>query len=264
MSPTPIACRLFWGAHVRHGYWDADEPAEVAQVNLVRRLARAAVVPPGARVLDVGCGLGGPALWLAGELGCRVTGLTISPAQARTARRRARRAGLDGRAEFLVRDANDLEELLPAAGLDVIWSIEGSEHVTDKGAFFVSCSRALRTGGKLALCAWLNSARPGDAEQERLVAEVCRGTLRASLPTRKDYLRWLEAAGFEGAQVEDLTRKVEPTWDLCLATARRRLVRVALWFLGRQARAFVASFQAIRRAYTAGALAYGMFTARKR
>src|SRR5262245_66546563 len=73
--------RTFWGEHIHHGYWEADEPPETAQVQLVARLAERAGVPQGARVLDVGCGFGGSSLWLARHRGCHVTGITISPVQ---------------------------------------------------------------------------------------------------------------------------------------------------------------------------------------
>src|SRR5262245_65375902 len=94
--------RAFWGQHIHHGLWENDEPPEVAQVNLIRRLASRAGIPQGARVLDVGCGLGASSLWLARALGCSVLGITISPVQARMAERRARREGLHARARFAV------------------------------------------------------------------------------------------------------------------------------------------------------------------
>jgi cyclopropane fatty-acyl-phospholipid synthase-like methyltransferase len=63
-------------------------------VKPVERLAARARIPPGARVLDVGCGLGGSALWLARRLGRAVLDLTISPVQAALARARAQADGL--------------------------------------------------------------------------------------------------------------------------------------------------------------------------
>src|ERR1700687_5264220 len=81
--------RLFWGEHLHHGYWEKDESVARAQIQLMERLAERAGVPRGARVLDIGCGLGGSALWLADKLDCKVTGITISPVQARMAAAKA-------------------------------------------------------------------------------------------------------------------------------------------------------------------------------
>src|SRR5262249_62342403 len=100
--------RAFWGEHIHHGYWEGDETPSTAQVKLTRRLAERAGISHDARVLDVGCGLGGSALLLARDLGCSVTGITISPAQVQLAAKGAPTAGLADRVEFLVRNANQL------------------------------------------------------------------------------------------------------------------------------------------------------------
>src|SRR5438874_1647429 len=73
--------RLLWGIHIHHGLWEADETPRQAQLQLIERLAGAATIAPGERVLDVGCGMGGSALHLARQLQCQVVGLTLSPVQ---------------------------------------------------------------------------------------------------------------------------------------------------------------------------------------
>ena len=72
----------------------------------MERLAERAGVPRGARVLDIGCGLGGSAMWLADQFECEVTGITISPVQARMAAAKAKSRGLARRVHFQVQDAN--------------------------------------------------------------------------------------------------------------------------------------------------------------
>lgn len=252
--------RFFWGEHIHHGYWEADEAPGAAQVRLVARLAESAAVPPGARVLDVGCGFGGSGLWLARDRNCRVTGVTISPVQARRAAEQARADGFDDRVSFLVMDANHLD--LPAASFDVVWVIECSEHLHDKAAFIAACSRVLHPGGKLALCAWLRAGN-GRSEHARLVDEVCRGMLCPSLASAADHGEWMRAAGFDDIAFEDITRRVERTWTHCSAIVERPEMRALRWLMDERTRNFVASFAAIRRAYAEGAMAYGMFTARK-
>ena len=71
--------RVFWGEHLHHGYWNGDETVVRAQIQLMEQLAQRAEIPRGAIVLDIGCGVGGAALWLADQFGCNVTGMTISP-----------------------------------------------------------------------------------------------------------------------------------------------------------------------------------------
>lgn len=76
------------------GYWkDADdlESAQVAKLDLV---CRKVGLKPGMRVLDLGCGWGGFALYAAKEYGCEVVGITVSRAQAELGQRRAADSGL--------------------------------------------------------------------------------------------------------------------------------------------------------------------------
>jgi tocopherol O-methyltransferase len=252
--------RLFWGDHIHHGFWEADEPPAVAQEKLIARLAGRAGIPRGALVLDVGCGLGGSSLWLARHLGCSVLGITISPVQAAAAAGRARQEGLDRRARFAVVDANRLD--LPSASFDAVWVVECSEHLEDKPGFFRSCARVLRPGGRLALCAWLGNAGGGPAHAA-LVEEVCRGMLCPSLASLEDHVGWMEAAGFEGVEAEDVTRQVERTWDLCEAILHSPEVEPLLPAADERTREFLNVFGTMRRAYATGAMGYGMFTARK-
>ncbi len=250
--------RALWGDHIHHGYWEDHESPAAAQVKLVERLAARARIPRGARVLDIGCGVGGPALWLARHLDCSVLGLTISPVQAEMATRRARAEGLDHRARFEVADANDLD--LPPASFDAVWIVECSEHLADKPRFIEACARVLRPDGVLALAAWLAVGDPPSPAQARLVAEVCKGMLCPSLATLGDYTGWLRSSGFV-VEAEDVTRRVEPTWRWCRAIADRPVIRAVLRASDPGTRRFIEAFAAIRRAYAEGAMAYGLFAA---
>ncbi len=126
----------------------AEQSLEDAQRTKYRRVAERAGLTPGMHVLEIGSGWGGFALYAAGELGCRVTSITISEAQHALATERVRAAGLDGLAEIQLRDYRDIE-----GTYDAIVSIEmleavGAEYLS---TFFEACDRALRPGGRLGL-----------------------------------------------------------------------------------------------------------------
>jgi tocopherol O-methyltransferase len=252
--------RMFWGLHIHHGYWEDDEPPAVAQVQLTERLAEFAAVPHGARLLDVGCGLGGSAFWLARHRNCLITAITLSPIQVWMATRQARAEGLGERVRFRRHDANQLA--LPQS-FDVIWIVECSEHLEDKRGFIGSCARLLDPGGRIALCAWVASGDPECTEHSRLVKAVCRGMLCPSLARAEAYVNWLRASGLEAVRTEDITSRVSRTWTFCERIASRPIVRLGQLLLGRRTRDFVQSFGMIQRAYEVGAMAYWMFTARK-
>jgi cyclopropane-fatty-acyl-phospholipid synthase len=99
-------------------------------------------------VLEIGSGWGGFALYAAGELGCRVTSITISPAQQVLANERIRQAGLQDRATVDLRDYREIQ-----GEFDAIVSIEmleavGAEYFT---TFFEACDRLLAPGGRMSL-----------------------------------------------------------------------------------------------------------------
>jgi tocopherol O-methyltransferase len=254
--------RLLWGEHIHHGYWDADQTVAQAQVRLMERLAERARVPEGAGVLDIGCGLGGSAFWLADQFNCKVTGLTISPVQARMANKKAKARGLSDRVQFHVKDANQWQP--QPESVDMVWIMESSEHFRDKKGFFARCARVLKPGGILAVCAWLRRDGPPMSEDEqKLVATIGEAMLSASLDSLSDYQRWMREAGLTIVAAEDITRYVARTWEQCTRMAERPPIKYLLRFTSGSTRRFVQSFPLMKQAYAEGAMAFGLFVAKK-
>lgn len=99
-----------------------------AQEAKKRHIAAKLLLVPGMRVLDIGCGWGGMALYLARHTGARVTGITLSSEQLAVAKRRAEEAGLADRVSFELRDYREFAAAHPAA-FDRIVSVGMFEHV---------------------------------------------------------------------------------------------------------------------------------------
>ena len=125
-----------------------DVPLADAQRRKYAVMAERAGLVGGEHVLEIGSGWGGFALYAAGELGCRVTTVTISPSQHRLATERIQAAGLADRVSVELRDYRDI-----VGTYDAIVSIEMLEAVGAEyyAAFFGACDRALRPGGRLSL-----------------------------------------------------------------------------------------------------------------
>jgi cyclopropane-fatty-acyl-phospholipid synthase len=119
-----------------------------AQRNKYRLHAERAGLERGQDVLEIGTGWGGFALYAAGEIGCRVTTITVSQAQHDLARERIHEAGLDELITVELRDYRDI-----SGTYDAIVSIEMLEAVGGEyyEAFFAACDRALRTGGRMSI-----------------------------------------------------------------------------------------------------------------
>jgi cyclopropane-fatty-acyl-phospholipid synthase len=125
-----------------------DQPLADAQRNKYRLIAEGAALSKDDHVLEIGSGWGGFALYAAGELGCRVTSITISREQLELARERVRAAGLEDRVEIQLRDYRDVNGTYDAVVSIEMLEAVGAEYFDD---FFAACSAALRPGGRMSL-----------------------------------------------------------------------------------------------------------------
>jgi cyclopropane-fatty-acyl-phospholipid synthase len=125
-----------------------DQSLADAQRNKYRLMAQGAGLVRGQHVLEIGSGWGGFALYAAGELGCRVTSITISKEQHELARERVRAAGLEHLVDIQLRDYREI-----TGTYDAIVSIEMLEAVGAEyfETFFRACDAALMPGGKMSL-----------------------------------------------------------------------------------------------------------------
>lgn len=120
------------------------------------------------------------------------------------------------------------------------------------------------TGGVLAVSAWLRRDGPPMSEDEqKLVATIGEVMLTASLDSLSDYQKWMGEAGFSMVGAEDITRYVERTWDQCTRLAERPPIKHMLRFTSASTRRFVQSFPLMKQAYAEGAMALGLFVAKK-
>ena len=123
------------------------QPLAEAQRNKYRHLLGLLEIEPGQHLLEIGSGWGGFALYAARETGCRVTSITLSEAQLKEARARAKAAGLEGQVQFELVDYRDLE-----GQFDRVVSIEMFEAVGERywKAFFKAVHDSLKPGGRAA------------------------------------------------------------------------------------------------------------------
>jgi cyclopropane-fatty-acyl-phospholipid synthase len=136
----------------------ADQSLDDAQLTKRRHLAAKLLIEPDQRVLDIGCGWGGLALYIAENCGARVTGITLSPHQLAAARGRAAEKGLGAAADFQLCDYRELAETF-----DRIVSVGMFEHVGVGfyDEFFRKCRAALADDGIMLLHAIGRSEGPG-------------------------------------------------------------------------------------------------------
>jgi cyclopropane-fatty-acyl-phospholipid synthase len=125
-------------------YQTGANDLESAQAAKYRALARDIGIGPNDNVLEIGCGWGGFAEFAAREIGCKVTGLTISREQLAYAQERIAKAGLSDKVDLKFQDYRD-----ETGTYDRIASIEMFEAVGEKHwpAFFSKVKQCLKPGG---------------------------------------------------------------------------------------------------------------------
>ena len=134
-------------------YWpDADNEAgislEQAQEDKKAHIAAKLLLKPGMKVLDIGCGWGGMALYLHRTCGVDVTGITLSEEQLKVARQRAADAGVSEHVRFELIDYRDM-----TGPFDRIVSVGMFEHVgtAHYRAFFNKCRQLLAPDGVMLI-----------------------------------------------------------------------------------------------------------------
>jgi SAM-dependent methyltransferase len=123
-----------------------------------RDVARLIPLPPGSRVLDLGCGVGGPARLMAEEFGWHVVGISLSRLQVETAGRLVcERPPGQGSCWFVQGDCTDLSKV--EGRFDAAVSINMLYHIRDQRQFLQEVSTRLCPGAMLVVDDWMLTER---------------------------------------------------------------------------------------------------------
>jgi sarcosine/dimethylglycine N-methyltransferase len=161
-------------------------------------LARALQPKPTDHVLDIGCGIGGPARWIAAKYGCLVTGVDLTKKFCDAAQELNTLTGLADRVRILHGSALALP--VEDGGFDRAYSQAVLMNISDKRGFFREAFRVLRPGGTLALFL----AGVGSAGEPYYPLPWATTTATSFLSTPDDVRRDLSAAGFKIDYVRDI------------------------------------------------------------
>jgi phosphoethanolamine N-methyltransferase len=165
--------------------------------DLCARLGQA--LRPGARVLDVGSGIGGAAFHLARAHGAKVTGIDMAEEMDAIARERVVQLGLTDSVNFVLGDVLETEFPQP---FDIIWSRDAFMHIPDKSRLFSRLNSLMAPGGRLVITDYARGKTPGSPEFERYIEKTGYSVIEPH-----QYGELLEAAGFVNVVVDDATAK---------------------------------------------------------
>jgi sterol 24-C-methyltransferase len=168
----------------------------------------------GMRLLDVGCGVGGPMRTIARFTGAHVTGVTINGHQVGRGRQHNEDAGLSSSCEVLLADFHHLP--MGDTTFDGAYEIEATCHAPDRVKVYREILRVLKPGGSFVGYEWCMTSRydPGNAEHRRIKHAIAEGTGLPDLITIPEVLAAFESAGFEIVSSHDhaLTADAETPW----------------------------------------------------
>ncbi len=196
--------------------WGPGVTSRSAAAHYAHALVLDELRPEDRRVLDLGCGVGAAALYLAERRPVEVLGISISPEQVRLAERYAARApALLGSVAFREADFTALPE--DVTGFDLAFSIEAFVHAASSAAFFRGAARALRPGGALVVIDDVLTSPAADSRLE----EFRSGWHVSSLVTVAEAARIAGEAGLDLAGSVDLSPLQR------LGRPRDKLIRLA-------------------------------------
>jgi SAM-dependent methyltransferase len=193
-SPT---LRRLWHEHAE----GLDYPEEFGHISFatlpeLKRVAAELHLSPGDTFVNLGCGLGGPALWVARETGARLIGVDLSAVAVQEAGARAGELGLAEQAQFVV--GSFAKTGLEENSADGVMSEDALQYVPDKEAAIREAARILRPGGRLVFSAY-------ELEPERAANMVV-----LNVDPADDYRPFLTKAGFNVEAYEEVPGWPEP------------------------------------------------------
>ncbi|OBZ67859.1 Sterol 24-C-methyltransferase erg6 [Grifola frondosa] len=208
---------------------------------------------PGMRVLDVGCGVGGPAREIARFSDVNIVGVNNNDFQVGRARKYTKRAGLEKQVSFVVGDFMKLSEQFGENSFDAVYAIEATVHAPSWEGVYSEIKKVLKPGGVFGVYEWCmtDSWDPSNPEHRELAHAIEIGN---GIPVMRPLKKAREAllnVGFEIEHEEDLAErpdevpwyyplegdifKAQTAWDLLtvwrMSRSGRFVTHHGLWFI---------------------------------
>lgn len=162
-------------------------------------LAELAEIPRGARVLDVGGGLGGPARTLASRFGCQVTVIDLTESYMEAAKILTDRIGLGDQVVHYV--GNALELSFDDGAFDVVWTQQSGMNIQNKEALYQGIHRVLAPGGTLVFQEYM----AGPVQPPIFPVMWARDGATSFLRTPDEMRSVIESVGFRARLWQDVT-----------------------------------------------------------
>lgn len=170
------------------------------------------------KVLDVGCGVGGPMRNIATFTGADITGVTINDYQVRVGNKYNALKGLEKSCRVIQGDFQKIPEYFEPNTFDVAYQIEATCHSPDRKVCFSGIHKCLKPGGYFTGYEWVvlpdRGYDPNNQEHVRVKEGIEVGNGLPTLATPQEIIQALEDAGFEVLDAYDANRNVHSEHEI--------------------------------------------------
>lgn len=257
-GPASEIYKNIWGDNLHMGippHEGASLQESMDNTNVV--MAEAANLSADDRVIDLGCGYGSTARYIASKYGCEVIGQTISNEELKLAQERAQNSDARHLLTFEWGDFHNVE--YPDNSFDVVWSQEAFLHGADKAKILSECYRVLKPGGTLIFSDILVRRDTPQADRERIYARINT----VDIWDRPDYEEGLKQQGFELLKAEDHSQYVAPTYGGVVSKVRDNRAELVERIGEETVDKTIAALDFWVESANAGKVGWGIFLAKK-
>ena len=208
-----------WGQSFHFAPRLKGETLRASILRYEHRVAEALGCRPGASLLDLGCGVGGPMRTMARDFGVHVTGININAYQIGRGRTHNRKQGLDHLCRFIRADFTSLP--LADNSYDGAYEFQATCHASDRRAVYSEIYRVLKPGACFVGDEWCLTPvyDPANQEHQRIKRDIEVGNGLPDIESIQGVLDALSGAGFEIVLHADLASSGSPEtpWHLPLS-----------------------------------------------
>ncbi|KAF9366046.1 Delta(24)-sterol C-methyltransferase [Mortierella sp. NVP85] len=185
-----------WGTSFHFCRFHPREPFQQAMARHEHYLAANMGIQPHWKVLDIGCGVGGPAREIGQFTGAHITGLNNNDYQINRAKRYAVSYGLENKSDFIKGDFMNMP--IEDNTFDGCYAIEATVHASRLEGVYGEAYRVLKPGGVFGCYEWVMTDKydPTNPEHLRIVRGLEVGNGVAKMPTVKECINALKSVGF--------------------------------------------------------------------
>lgn len=209
---------IIWGLNKHHslhyGFWEKGiKRHEQAIHNMTEQVAKyGGLLQKGRthiRMADLGCGIGGPAFYLAKKYKVKVDGVSITERQITQAIEEAKRLGMEERAAFYQEDY--CHTSLLSAQYDLVYGIESYCHAIDKLDVLQESARLLKPNGKLVVLDFFWNGTEKSEKDKSCMKNWASSWAVSNFAYEKEFEEKLNQAGFSNIEKHVITNNVVPS-----------------------------------------------------